>query len=201
VDADAWDERYAATELVWSADPNQFLVAEVDGMAPGRALDLACGEGRNALWLAERGWTVTAVDFSAVAIAKASQLAEARHVEVEWMTADLLRWRPPEAAFDLVVLFYLQLAAPERGRVLGGAASAVADGGTLLYVAHDLENLTAGTGGPQDPTVLATAEDVAAVLVAAGLEIERAGQVRRVVGSGPDEGGREAIDTLVRAHR
>jgi SAM-dependent methyltransferase len=201
VDADAWDERYAATELVWSADANQFLVAEVEAMAPGRALDVACGEGRNALWLAERGWTVTGVDFSAVAIAKAARLAEGRQLEVEWVTADLLAWRPPEAAFDLVIVFYLQLAAPARGRVLRGAASAVADGGTLLYVAHDLENLTAGTGGPQDPAVLATADDVAAELVDAGLEIERAGQVRRAVGAVPGEDARTAIDTLVRAHR
>ncbi len=200
MDADAWDQRYEAAELVWSAGPNQFLVAEVEGMAPGRALDLACGEGRNALWLAEQGWVVTGVDFSPVALAKAARLAGARRVEVDWVVSDILAWRPPAGGFDLVAVFYLQLADPARRQALELAASAVAEGGTLLFVAHDLENLTGGVGGPQDPSVLYQADEVASALRGAGLVVEKAVQARRAV-AGDGEQPRDAIDTLVRAHR
>ena len=84
-----WDQRYAGRELVWTSEPNRFLVQEVDGLTPGRALDLATGEGRNAIWLAERGWQVTGVDFSKVGLDKARQLANARGVHAEWILADL----------------------------------------------------------------------------------------------------------------
>src|SRR5690242_10217857 len=102
---DEWDARYAAVELVWSAGPNQFLVAELAeaGLSPGRALDVACGEGRNAIWLAAQGWQVTAADFSRVAIDK----ARARSDEVDWQVADVVEWSPPAQAFDLVIVFYL----------------------------------------------------------------------------------------------
>ena len=109
-----WDERYAGDELVWTAEPNRFLVAEVDGLAPGRALDLACGEGRNAVWLAERGWTATGVDFSAVGLDKARRLADARHVSVQWERADVTEYQPPAEGFDLVIVMYLHL--PESSR-------------------------------------------------------------------------------------
>jgi 2-polyprenyl-3-methyl-5-hydroxy-6-metoxy-1,4-benzoquinol methylase len=94
MDSEDWDQRYAGRELVWTAEANRFLVQEVDGMAPGRALDLACGEGRNAVWLAERGWQVTGVDFSEVGLEKARQFADSRGVPAEWIAADLLDYRP-----------------------------------------------------------------------------------------------------------
>jgi SAM-dependent methyltransferase len=193
-----WDRRYAAAELLWSAEPNRFLAAEVAGLAPGRALDLACGEGRNALWLAERGWRVTAVDFSPVALGRARELAGRRAVEVGWVEADVRTWVPPIGAFDLVALLYLQLPPGERRGVLAAAASALAPGGTLLLVAHDLANLAEGHGGPQDPAVLTTHGEVTAEL--AGLLIERAERVERPV-SLPDGGEARALDTLVRASR
>ena len=98
MDARAWDERYAASELVWSATPNQFVAAELADLDPGRALDLAAGEGRNALWLADRGWQVTAVDFSQVALDKGRAL-QARHehgsdLQVDWVRADALTFEP-----------------------------------------------------------------------------------------------------------
>ena len=162
-------------------------------MPPGRALDLACGEGRNAVWLAERGWEVTGVDFAAVGLDKARGLAIARGVESTWVEADLLDYAPPPEAFDLVVILYLQLPAEERSRVLRSAAPAVAPGGTLVVVAHDRSNLDHGHGGPQDPGVLATPEEVAADLD--GLEVERADVVER------RDGDLVALDLLVRAHR
>lgn len=197
MDSSDWNERYAAVDLVWSAEPNVFLVRETAGLTPGRALDLAAGEGRNAIWLAKQGWRVTAVDFSAVALAKGTQLAARAGVEVEWVEADLLAYEPEPAAFDLVAIFYLQLEGPERRRVLASARAALAPGGTLLIVGHDLDNLVRGHGGPQDPTRLWVAEE--AVRELPGLEIEQAGQVVRRVEA--ESGPVDAIDTLVRARR
>jgi SAM-dependent methyltransferase len=198
MNAEAWDRRYEGAELVWSAQPNRFLVAETQSLLPGCALDLACGEGRNAVWLAESGgWAVTGVDFSQVAIGKARRLAEARGVAIDFEVADLLTYEPSERAFDLVIVFYLQVPAPGRRTIVRKAVAAVAPGGTFLLVAHDLHNLEQGYGGPRDPQVLYTAEDVVADLD--GLEVERAEQVLRPV-EAPD-GEHVAIDALVRARR
>ncbi|HVC24850.1 MAG TPA: class I SAM-dependent methyltransferase [Acidimicrobiales bacterium] len=189
-----WDERYAVDELIWRADPNRFLVEEVGGLPVGRALDVACGEGRNAVWLAEQGWNVTGVDFSNVALAKAAKLASSRGVEVEWLPADVRTWDPPRAAFDLVVLCYVHLPALERSTLHARAVRALAPGGSILVVGHDLANLAEGIGGPQDPAVLFTPGDVVEDL--AGLDIVRAESVQR-----PVDGGHNAIDVLVRAVR
>ncbi len=190
-----WDRRYAEKGLLWSATPNRALVAEAADLLPGRALDLACGEGRNAIWLAELGWRVTAVDFSEVAIAKARTKAAEHAVDVVFLCADLLDYEPEIHAYDLVVVLYLQLAAAERRLVLSRAAGALAPGGTFLLVGHDATNLTDGVGGPSDPAVLYTPDDVVAELV--GLEIEKAERILRDV-----EGeNRSAIDALVRARR
>ena len=112
MDAKAWDERYAAAELVWSAEPNQFVGPECADLPPGRALDLAAGEGRNAIWLARRGWTVTAVDFSRVALDKGRQLAG--DVEIEWVVRRRDRPGDRPRRYDLAVIAYLQLVADER---------------------------------------------------------------------------------------
>lgn len=193
MDSHEWDERYAGAELVWTADPNRFLVAEVAGLAPGRALDVATGEGRNAVWLAQQGWTVTGVDFSPVGIGKARRLAEARGVEVEWVVADVRTYEPAARAFDLVAVLYLHLPAAERAVVLARAAGAVAPGGVLLVVGHHSRNIAEGVGGPQDPAVLFSEDDVAAELP--GLEVVKAEAVTREVGD------RVAVDALVRAVR
>ncbi len=198
MDESAWDERYAGEELLWGSAPNQFLVAEVAGLEPGRAVDLACGEGRNAIWLAEQGWRTTGVDFSAVGLGKARRLAEARGVDVTWVESAVEDWIPAEEV-DLVAVFYLQLASPQRAAALRRASSALAPGGTLLVVAHDLDNLTRGVGGPQHSDVLYTVAETADIMRASGLEIEHAEQVIRLVET--DAGEREAIDTLVRARR
>jgi SAM-dependent methyltransferase len=199
VDSAEWDRRYAGRELVWTSEANRFLVEEVDGMAPERALDLACGEGRNAVWLAERGWKVTGVDFSRVGLEKARQLEDSRGAHAEWVAADLLDYRPTPEAFALVIVFYLQVPEAERSPILRSAAGAVAPGGTFLLVAHDSDNIANGYGGPQDPAVLYTAQDVCRDLQDSGLRIERAERVERPVQT-PD-GERVALDALVRASR
>jgi SAM-dependent methyltransferase len=192
-----WNVKHGEGALLFGAEPNRFLVAEVAELSPGRALDLACGSGRNAVWLAARGWQVTGVDFSDVALEQARALAAEREVEVEWLEGDLLEWEPADRAYDLVVVLYLQVPAAERRRILACAAAAVAPGGTLLVVGHDLENLNGGHGGPKDPRVLFTADEVAAELD--GLEIEKAERVLRPVET--EEGEVQAIDALVRARR
>ena len=201
MDSDAWDERYAATELVWSVGPNQFVELECADLPPGRALDLAAGEGRNAIWLARRGWDVTAVDFSQVAIDKGRTLAGA--VEVEWVCADATTWTRADA-YDLVVIAYLQLPAAQRRAAVRHGFAALTPGGTFLLVCHDASNLTEGTGGPQDANVLLTAEDVLADLAGEDFEVVRAGRVERFVTVADEHGAeaeRTAYDCLVRLRR
>ncbi|MEP6651018.1 MAG: class I SAM-dependent methyltransferase, partial [Lapillicoccus sp.] len=185
MDSTAWDHRYAASDLVWSATPNVVVARETADLPPGRALDLASGEGRNAIWLAERGWRVTAVDFSAVATERARSLAEqrlgSRADRVDAVTADLMVWSPEPASADLVVLAYLQLGAAERRHAHRLAAVALARGGTFLLVAHHSDNLREGVGGPQDSAVLFTEGDVIADLEGTDLVVDRAERVERVV--------------------
>jgi SAM-dependent methyltransferase len=173
-----WDERHAARDPIEAHDPDPTLVAVVSGLAPGRALDLGTGDGRNALWLARRGWRVTAADFSAVALARASERAVAAGLEVDWRLEDLLAWHPEPAAYDLVTLMFIHLPRAERTRVYEAACRAVAPGGTLLVVGHDLSNLGRGVGGPQDPDVLFTPADVVAGLPD-GFRVDRAETIRR----------------------
>jgi SAM-dependent methyltransferase len=192
-----WNARYAQKELLWTAEPNRLFAAEIGDLEPGRALDLACGEGRNAVWLAERGWSVTAVDFSDVALAKAGELAARRGLDVEWVPADVLDYEPEPEAFDLVAVLYLQLPHVELTRAIRAAVQALAPGGTLVVLGHDSSNLADGYGGPRDPAVLFTPDDVVAEL--RGLKLERAERVLRTVAL--DGGEAVAIDAFVRARR
>lgn len=199
MDSSTWDARYAsASGLVWSAEPNRFVVESVAGLTPGAALDLAAGEGRNAVWLAEQGWRVTAVDFSPVAVERGRELAAARDVTVEWRVADVTAYRPVPGSYELVLISYLHLPAPDLAGVLDAARGALRPGGTLVVVGHDLANLRGGTGGPQDPAVLLTPEAVVDGL--AGLRIQRAETARRPVPTS-DGASIDALDTVVVATR
>ena len=192
MDASAWDQRYAAVDQVWSRGPNEFVERALAGLAAGEALDLACGEGRNALWLAGLGWRVTALDFSAVAVERGRRLAEESGVSVTWSVADVLTAPLPDV--DLVVLAYLHLPADQRRRVVRRAWDALRPGGTFFLVAHDASNLTEGTGGPQDAAVLFSAEDVLGDLAdrtadRSGVGVVRAERVARAVDVEDEHGG------------
>lgn len=163
---EAWEERYAQPNRVWSGRVNHWLARTAGGLAPGSALDLACGEGGDALWLAARGWRVTAVDFAAAALRRGAAHAAAEGVaeRITWVQADLgSRWRPP-GTFDLVSVQFLHtphMATRDAALRVAWAATA----GTLLVVAHDPANLTEGCGGgPPDPAVLYGPADVLAAL-------------------------------------
>ncbi len=193
---EVWNERYRGADLVWGSGPNRFLVEVADSLTPGRALDVACGEGRNAIWLAGNGWAATGVDFSAAGLDKGRRLAAERGVSVTWIEADVTAWEPP-GEYDLIAAMYVHLPAGVRRTVHATLVAALAPGGSLLVVGHDRTNLTDGFGGPPDPDILFTPEEIAAEL--APLTISRSERVTREVET--ENGMRQAIDTLVLAER
>lgn len=147
MDQQFWDEMYSETEQRFSGLPNDALVAEVTGMTPGRVLDLGCGEGADAYWLAERGWQVTAVDISKVAIDRAS----AGHPEITWQHADIAVTPPPARSFDLVSAHYFPIEHEPGHTTVRGLLESVAPGGTLLFVAHDPTEFPAPEDHPAGP--------------------------------------------------
>ncbi|WP_406139276.1 class I SAM-dependent methyltransferase [Streptomyces sp. NBC_01089] len=194
MDADDWDERYRAVERVWSVEPNRWVVRETSALEPGRALDLAAGEGRNAVWLAGRGWRVDAIDFSPVAVRRIMDAVGSDQKSVRATVADATRYIPEEAAYDLVLISYLQLPRQDMAAVLASACRAVRPGGTLLLVGHDAGNLEHGTGGPKDARVLSSVEFVREAWEPCA-DLVVAEVAHRPVGEA------EALDTVVRAVR
>jgi SAM-dependent methyltransferase len=202
VDSREWDERYAGAELVWSAGPNAWVERHAAPLAPGRALDLASGEGRHTLWLAERGWTVTAVDFSQVGLDRLTALADRAGLDptrIRTVRADLVAYVPETRSYDLVLIAYLHLSPAVRRSVLDRAAEALAPAGHLLLVGHDRASAGQGVGGPPDPAVLWTVEQAVGDLEGTGLEVTLAEQTTRTVST--DDGAREAVDTALIARR
>jgi SAM-dependent methyltransferase len=183
--------------MLWGVEPNA-VVAEIAADLPaGTVLDLACGQGRNAVWLAQQGHEVTGLDLSPVAIEQACRLAEDVGVDVDLTTGDVTEWDPGGRIWDLVLLSYLQIPTVDREVAHAKAVAAVAPGGTLLLIAHHLDNLDGGIGGPQTPDVLYTEDQLAADF--ADLEILRNETVTRRVDRDDLQG--TAIDVLVLATR
>lgn len=186
VQAKDWDERYAQRQQ-WSDEPNALVAELLEDLRPGEAVDLAAGEGRHALWLAGRGWRVTAVDFSPVGLDRGRVQPGAEHVT--WVTADVTAWTTEPASVDLVVVAYLHLPLAQAVAVLTRAVGWLRPEGRLLVLGHDVANLTAGVGGPQDPEILLGVDRLAPV--AALLDVDRLEQVRRQAPAGT------ALDTLL----
>jgi len=163
-----WDERYASASAIWSGNPNRHLVAEAEGLAAGRALDVGSGEGSDAVWLAGHGWEVTAVDISNVALERAAAHAAEHGAEVAgritWRQADITAWSPPADAFDLVSAQYMHLPPEARSRLVGGLAAAVVPGGELLIVAHHPRDLADGVPRPPIEEMFYTGDELVAAL-------------------------------------
>ncbi|MGH9077381.1 MAG: class I SAM-dependent methyltransferase [Acidimicrobiales bacterium] len=162
-DAAFWDERYSSQDALWSREPNRHLILEAGGLAPGTALDVGAGEGADAIWLSVRGWKVTAVDLSAVALerAAANALRTGRSVadRIEWLCQDVITWEPPAGAFDLVSAQYMQLPPGPRVGLWEDLAGAVAPGGTLLVVGHHPSDLETTVHRPR-PELFFTGDEV-----------------------------------------
>lgn len=183
-----WDERYEGSELMWSLEPNIFLPPLVEGVAPGTALDVACGEGRNAIWLARQGWDVTAFDFSAVGIDKAATLAG--DADVKWIVADATEFEPTKK-FNIVIMFYLHLPTVPFTQAFAHAVDSLAPGGTLFAVGHALSNIEDGVGGPPYPEILWTIDGITPLLT--GLDVIELEERERWV----DAADATAIDLVV----
>jgi SAM-dependent methyltransferase len=189
-----WDERYRANTQIWSGRPNGALVTEVGGEAPGRALDVGCGEGADAVWLAQRGWQVTALDVSKVALDRAKAAALAADVEVRWLHAGLIEARLPEASFDLVSAQYPALLRTPGDEAVTALFAAVAPGGTLLFVHHaDMDHEHEGDHD-FDPADYIGVEDVRKAALTVGWKVHVDERRPRSVSGG---GGAHHIEDLV----
>jgi SAM-dependent methyltransferase len=163
-----WNERYQSSARIWSGNPNPQLVAEVDRLVPGRALDAGCGEGADAIWLAQRGWQVVATDISSVAMARAAEHARetdpAASARIEWRHVDLLGDAPERDAFDLVSAQFMQLPPEPRARLFAALAASVRAEGALLVVGHHPSDMVSGVHRPADPERFYAANDIAGLL-------------------------------------
>lgn len=213
MDSAGWDERYAKGQT-WSLEPNRFFVEFVKAhgldapFGSRRAVDLACGEGRNAIWLAQLGWDTTGVDFSQVGIDRAAELTRRANASVRYVVADLQQWHIEPGAWDLIAHVYLHWPSAERAPFLPRVLAGLAPGGALIVVGHDRTNIEHGVGGPQNPDVLTTPDELAALCRAHGLDVVDARIVNRPVateqghgGSGDEVATVDAIDHVVVARR
>jgi SAM-dependent methyltransferase len=202
-----WDTRYREKSSLWSGKPNPTLVSETVSLTPGTALEAGAGEGADAIWLAKRGWTVTGVDISAVALERAAaHAAEAGVAErVTWECRDLSDWEPPARAYDLVTAHFMHMSPSRRRTFYSRLAAAVAADGTLLVVAHHPSDLETAVQRPPYPELLFTAEDLAADL---GIEATGTGEWEIVTSAAapraatdPDGNQVTVHDTVFRVHR
>ncbi len=182
-----WEGRYRAAAAegssLWGREPNGWIAEQAAGLATGHAADLGAGEGRNAFWLAERDWSVEAVDFSAVAVAGMAEEAALRRLPVAATVGDVTAWTA-EQPVDLAVLCYLQLPPDALAAAIGAAARALRPGGVLLGIWHDRLDVERGLAGTMSPAIRTTPDETAAMAVAAGLTAELSGRRDREVDGG-----------------
>ncbi|EHR53067.1 methyltransferase family protein [Saccharomonospora marina XMU15] len=189
MEADTWDERYRAEPHPWGPQPAATIRARLEDATPGYAIDLGCGDGRHARWLYSRGWQVTAVDFSRVALEAAR--AKEYGSDIDWQLGDVTTWRPQRLGVDLVLVGFLQIDVDRLGSALRRAGGWLGEGGRLLYLGHARENHERGVGGPPNPRVLPGVADLA--LAAEGLRVDSLHHVLRDTGNGT------AIDVVLDA--
>lgn len=202
-DEDFWNERYRSSARVWSGNPNPQLVAEIADLEPGRALDVGCGEGADAIWLARLGWDVVATDISTVALGRAAQHARETDpvaaARIEWRQGDLLVSPPERDSYDLVSAQFMQLPPEARARLFSALAASVRRGGTLLVVGHDPSDMTSGVHRPAMPEVFYTADDIAGLLDASWTVV--ANEARPRSATTPEGVDATVHDAVLRATR
>ncbi|HEY7489416.1 MAG TPA: methyltransferase domain-containing protein [Streptosporangiaceae bacterium] len=181
---DYWEERYGSGKRVWSGNPNPQLVATAADLPPGTALDIGCGEGADSIWLASRGWKVTGVDVSQVALDRSARHAAEAGVDVTWRQADVTAWDPAPAQFDLVTAQYVHLPRPAREALHRRLAAAVRPGGTLLIVGHHPADLEQAIQRPRLPHLMFTAEQIATVLDPSAWDITASAPERSITQDG-----------------
>ena len=167
MDAAAWDESYQNRSSLWSGEPNAQLVVEATALSPGAALEVGCGEGADAVWLSRRGWDVTAVDISAVALNRARAHAVAAGAQVTFDRVDVVHTPPAPTTYDLVSVHFFHIPDPPRAETFRSLGGAVSPGGTLLVVGHQ-----PGThGGPGHADRLYEASEVTSLFDPAEWEV------------------------------
>lgn len=186
-----WDERYSAGHYVYGTEPNDFLAQNADRIPKGEVLCLAEGEGRNAVFLARRGYRVTAVDASSVALAKAERLAEQHGVTITTIRADLADYPLGTDRWDGVVSIFAHVPPPIRSRLHAELRQALKPGGVLLLEAYTAAQLGRGTGGPSMPELMMSAAALREEL--AGLELHHLQELERDVVEGTFHTGRAAV--------
>jgi SAM-dependent methyltransferase len=201
-DQDFWEQLWSRTlseraDVVGRRPPNAYLTAEAAGLRPGRALDAGCGHGSEALWLSALGWTVTAVDFSAAALAHGKSTAESAGAEiatrVDWVEADLATWTPLTSQYDLVISLYVHVAGSVR-EMVRRIGSGVAPGGSLLMVGHLPVDPATGAATPAAGQVQVSVESAVAALESDQWELVVAeNRPRAAAGTG--------VDAVIRARR
>lgn len=200
-DQDFWDERYRSRTGLWSGQPNPQLVADVARLAPGTALDIGCGEGADAIWLAQRGWQVTGMDLSPVALERAATHAAAAGTAVAarvmWALGDLVTWNPA-GQFDLVSMHFIHVPPAARETFNRRAATFVAPGGSLLIVGHDAGDRAQGVRRPPGDDQYFSGDDVVALLDLASWDIV-VNEVRPRTVTRPDDVTVTIHDVVVRA--
>ncbi len=158
-----WDERFSGDEYAYGTEPSRWLVEQVQHVPPGgRVLSLGEGEGRNAVWLAEHGFSVVAVDGSPVGLEKARRLAVLRSVRIDTVVEDLSRFRPAPSTYDALLLVFVHLAPALRVVVHATGASALKPGGVVILEAFTPRQLAFSSGGPKDPAALYEADAIRA---------------------------------------
>lgn len=190
-----WEERFRSEEFAYGKEPNDFLKDEVQRIPEGRVLALAEGEGRNAVFLAERGYSVVAVDQSEEGLRKATRLADERGVEVELICRDLADFELDEGAYTGIVSIFAHLPKELRARIHRDLQKALLPGGVYLMEAYAPAQLEYGTGGPRDPALLASLEELRSELK--GLDLEIAREMEREIHEGRFHLGRSATVQIV----
>ena len=201
-----WDERYRGADRIWSGEPNRRLVEQVGDLTPGTALDVGSGEGADAIWLAARGWDVTAIDVSSVGLARAAGHAADAGAgvadRITWQQADVLSWQPSPGQFDLVSSQFMQLPRLYLVPLNHHLAAAVRPGGSLLIVGHHPSDMNTSVRRPHNPEMFFTAEEIAASLEPADWHVAIASAPERQV---PDPDGQlvtihDAVLHAIRRH-